>query len=83
MSVRYLGPKKRDEVVALYQFDTDTEKIDFWKLLQNLNVIIRVINSWREEVDLEKFGPLVLETHVKMHEMFPEIWDNGISILVI
>ena len=78
MSVRYLGPKKRDKVVALYQFDSDTEKIDFWKLLQALNVIIRVINSWREEVDLEKFGPFVTKTHVKMHEMFPEIWDNGI-----
>ena len=81
MSVRYLGPKKRDKVVALYQFDLETEKIDFWKLLQALNVIIRVINSWREEVDLEKFGPFVTKTHVKMHEMFPEIWDNGIYLI--
>ena len=63
--------------MALYHFDTDDEKRDFWFLLQALNVIIRIINSWKEKVDLEKFGPYVRETHKKMHDMFPEIWDNG------
>ena len=76
--MRYLGPKKRDKVVALYHFDPDTNDAkDFWLILQALNVIIRIINSWREEVDLAKFGPYVRQTHEKMHTMFPEIWDNG------
>ena len=83
LSVRYLGPKKRDKIVALYHFDTDDEKHDFWFLLQALNVIIRIINSWREKVDLEKFGPYVRETQMKMHDMFPEIWDNGKIITII
>ena len=69
--------------MALYHFDTDDEKRDFWFLLQALNVIIRIINSWREKVDLEKFGPYVRDTQMKMHDMFPEIWDNGKIITII
>ena len=82
--MRYLGPKKRDKVVALYHFDPDTNDAkDFWLILQALNVIIRIINSWRDEVDLAKFGPYVRQTHEKMHTMFPEIWDNGKNSLFL
>ena len=77
MCNRYVGPDKRPHIVKLHKFEfPDTQEPKLEKLLQGLNVILRVIASWRQKVDLEKFKPFVIETHLLLHEVFSFSRDN-------
>ena len=48
---RFSGPDKRPEVVKLYEL-SDEDSARWEKLLQSLNVIIRVLSSWRQKVSV-------------------------------
>ena len=54
MCSRYVGPEKRPDVVKLYKFQDPLLEIDMANLLQGLNVVLRVISSWRRKVKMEK-----------------------------
>ena len=60
MCSRYVGPEKRHHVVALHKFEDPLLEVDLANLLQGLNVILRVISSWRKKVNMEKFEPYVM-----------------------
>ena len=59
MCSRYVGPEKRPDVVALYKFQDPLLEIDMANLLQGLNVVLRIISSWRRKVKMDIFEPHV------------------------
>ena len=78
-----IGPEKRDEVVAAYKFDPDTRDAqDFATLLQSFNVILRLMSSWRREIKIEEFQHYVQKCHLKLHDMFEWLRDNGMDSLL-
>ena len=78
-----IGPEKRDEVVAAYKFDpATTDAQDFATLLQSLNVILRIMSSWRREIKIEEFQHYVQNCHLKLHDMFQWLRDNGMDSLL-
>ena len=78
-----IGPEKRDEVVAAYKFDPDTtDAQDFATLLQSFNVILRLMSSWRREIKIEEFQHYVQNCHLKLHDMFERLRDNGMDSLL-
>ena len=80
---RMIGPEKRDEVVAAYKFDPDTtDAQDFATLLQSFNVILRLMSSWRREIKIEEFQHYVQNCHLKLHDMFGWLRDNGMYFLL-
>ena len=80
---RMIGPEKRDEVVAAYKFDPETtDAQDFATLLQSFNVILRLMSSWRREIKIEEFQHYVQNCHLKLHDMFEWLRDNGMDSLL-
>ena len=78
-----IGPEKRDEVVAAYKFDPETRDAqDFATLLQSFNVILRLMSSWRREIKIEEFQHYVQNCHLKLHDMFEWLRDNGMDFLL-
>ena len=78
-----IGPEKRDEVVAAYKFDPETRDAqDFATLLQSFNVILRLMSSWRREIKIEEFQHYVQNCHLKLHDMFEWLRDNGMDSLL-
>ena len=78
-----IGPEKRDEVVAAYKFDPETTHAqDFATLLQSFNVILRLMSSWRREIKIEEFQHYVQNCHLKLHDMFEWLRDNGMDSLL-
>ena len=59
MCSRFVGPEKRPDVVALYKFQDPSLEVDMANLLQGLNVVLRVISSWRQKVKIDRFEPYV------------------------
>ena len=74
---RFLSIKKRPHIVDLYHFESTDDQRKFSNLIQRLNVILRIMISWKRKVNLERFSPYVLETHIILNAMFPWMKDNG------
>ena len=76
MSKKFNSFEKRDYVVDLYKLP-DPEKASLKKLIQALSCILRLLNSWRQKIDVEKFGKYLLDTHMKFHDQFEWLDDNS------
>ena len=79
--MRWLGPEKRPHIVKLYKFEDPQKSLDLADLFRRLNVILRVLGSWKKKIKVEEFEKYVRDTHVILHEVFPELWDNGMYSL--
>ena len=77
MASRWLGPKKRPHIVKLYKFEDPQKSLALEDLFMRLNVILRILGSWRKEIKIEEFEKYVRDTHVILHEVFPELFDSG------
>jgi hypothetical protein len=42
-----------------------------------------VLGSWKKKIKIEEFEKYVKDTHVKLHEVFPELWDNGMYQITV
>jgi hypothetical protein len=71
MSKKFNSFDKRDYVVDLYKLP-DPEKASLKKLIQALSCILRVLNSWRQKIDVEN-----LDTHMKLYDQFKWLDDNS------
>ena len=76
MSKKFNSFEKRDHVIELYKLP-EPEKASLKKIIQALSCILRVLNSWRQKIDVEKFGQYLLDTHIKLHDQFEWLDDNS------
>ena len=60
----------------MYEFDSENEKQGFKDILQGLSVILRILSSWKNKIDIEKFELYVKEIHLKIHDQFDWMDDN-------
>ena len=82
MALRWLGPKKRPHIVKLYKFEDPQKSLALEDLFMRLNVILRILGSWRKQIKVEEFEEYVRATHVILHEVFPELFDSGMYDLL-
>ena len=71
MAKRYLSFEQRENVLDLYEpFDSVSQRNDLRKLIQGLNVILRVASSTRK-IDCEKFHKFSLKIYHDLKVLFP------------
>ena len=66
----FFSPEKRDYVLDLYKTANDRERAGLKTLLQNINVILRVLGS-REMIEIDDFKSFCLDTYALLNRMFP------------
>ena len=66
----FFSPEKRDLVLDLYKTETDRERSGLRTLLQNFNIILRILGS-RESIRTQEFGEFCLDTNLLFVDLFP------------